>query len=60
MTVCVWLKNPALVSIPEKREIPFEGVMTDSFPERGGGVSIPEKRDLPFEATADKKGKGKK
>ena len=38
------------VSIPEKREIPFEGMKLQAILKLKMDVSIPEKREIPFEA----------
>ena len=38
-----------IVSIPEKREIPFEEVFMDKKVCLSVKVSIPEKREIPFE-----------
>ena len=40
------------VSIPEKREIPFEEEAMQEEAERIEAVSIPEKREIPFEEGA--------
>ena len=37
------------VSIPEKREIPFEAGNSETTSEKEQSVSIPEKREIPFE-----------
>ena len=39
------------VSIPEKRETPFEDTVTIGGKKTSIGVSIPEKRETPFEVT---------
>ena len=38
-----------LVSIPEKREIPFAGKDAEEMASKARLVSIPEKREIPFE-----------
>ena len=43
------------VSIPEKREIPFEDKKENFYRGLSIPVSIPEKREIPFEAYADDK-----
>ena len=41
------------VSIPEKREIPFEVTFNSESEKLKAMVSIPEKREIPFEATQE-------